>query len=418
MADSVFAVDVQSVSKHFRLYKDKNKSIKERMLHPRRVAFEDLWALRDVNFTVAPGETVGILGHNGSGKSTLLKTICGVLQPSSGQVLVRGKRAGLLELGAGFEPELSGRDNIYLNGAMLGIPKAELDRVFDEIVAFSELGPFIDNQVKFYSSGMYVRLGFAVAVNVDPDVLVVDEVLAVGDERFQRKCMDRIKQFQADGRTILFVSQTPEQVRAICDRVVVLHHGEMIYNGDTGKGIRLFREKLNQDTAAPVGAAIEGVTDLDHDAGPKNPTLPDDRSTRGARIEAVHWGCPEVLGAVPTGKRLEISIDVDAPKAISDVVYAIQLINEDGEIVAATTTETLGMHLDLPEGKSQFTFMIDRIPFLDSEFQLNVGLQSRNGVENLFAWAEQAAVVEVTYAGRAQGLVELEVSCEFRERTD
>ena len=167
-----------------------------------------------------------------------------MLQPTSGQVVVRGKLAGLLELGAGFQHELSGRENIYLNGSMLGMSKNEVDRVFDDIVAFAELEHFIDNQVKFYSSGMYVRLGFAVAVNVDPDILVVDEVLAVGDERFQRKCMERIKQFQREGRTILFVSHSPDQVRSICDRAVVLSDGAMIGLGPPGESVRIFREQL------------------------------------------------------------------------------------------------------------------------------------------------------------------------------
>ena len=181
---SDMAVDVQDVSKRFRLYHEKYTSLKEKLIHIGRVPYEDLWALRDVSFEVKEGETVGILGRNGSGKSTALKCICGVLQPTTGQVVVRGKLAGLLELGAGFQQDLSGRENIYLNGSMLGLSKREVDRLFDDIVEFAELGQFIDNQVKFYSSGMYVRLGFAVAVNVDPDVLVVDEVLAVGDERF------------------------------------------------------------------------------------------------------------------------------------------------------------------------------------------------------------------------------------------
>ena len=166
-----------------------------------------------MSLEVKEGETVGILGRNGSGKSTLLKCICGVLQPTSGEVAVRGKMAGLLELGAGFQQDLTGRENIYLNGSLLGMTKREIEKVFDAIVDFSELEEFIDSAVKFYSSGMYVRLGFAVAVNVDPDILVIDEVLAVGDERFQRKCVDRIKLFQQEGRTILLVSHSPDQVR-------------------------------------------------------------------------------------------------------------------------------------------------------------------------------------------------------------
>ena len=224
------AVDIQGVSKRFRLYHQKYMSLKERVIHAGRTPYTDLWALRDIAFEVNEGETVGILGRNGSGKSTLLKCVCGVLQPTEGQVVVRGKLAGLLELGAGFQPDLTGRQNIYLNGSLLGLAKNDIEKVFDEIVAFAELDQFIDNQVKFYSSGMYVRLGFAIAVNVDPDVLVIDEVLAVGDERFQRKCLDRVKEFQEQGRTIIFVSHSPDQVRAICDQAVVLSDGRMVGN--------------------------------------------------------------------------------------------------------------------------------------------------------------------------------------------
>ena len=240
---SDFAVDVRDVSKRFRLAHGQYNTVKERIIHGgRRKSTEDFWALQDVSLTVKEGETVGILGRNGSGKSTLLKCICGVLQPTSGEVAVRGKLAGLLELGAGFQQDLTGRENIYLNGSLLGMTKKEVDRVFDAIVDFSELEEFIDGPVKFYSSGMYVRLGFAVAVNVDPDILVIDEVLAVGDERFQRKCIDRVNQFQDEGRTILLVTHSPDTVRSICDRGVVLSHGHMIADAEPGEATRIFRE--------------------------------------------------------------------------------------------------------------------------------------------------------------------------------
>src|ERR1700685_3270380 len=238
------AVEIQDVSKRFRLYHQKYTSLKERVIHAGRTPYTELWALSHVGFEVTEGETVGVLGRNGSGKSTMLKCICGVLQPTSGQVVVRGKLAGLLELGAGFQPDLTGRENIFLNGSLLGLSKAEVAKVFDDIVAFAELEHFIDNQVKFYSSGMYVRLGFAVAVNVEPDVLVIDEVLAVGDENFQRKCLERIKKFQDEGRTILFVTHAADMVRQICDRAVVLAGGRVIDYGVPAEAIRHFREHL------------------------------------------------------------------------------------------------------------------------------------------------------------------------------
>src|ERR1700689_1372916 len=242
---SDFGVDVRNVSKRFRLAHGQYKTVKERIIHGgRRKSTEDFWALDDVSLTVKEGETVGILGRNGSGKSTLLKCICGVLQPTTGEVVVRGKLAGLLELGAGFQQDLTGRENIYLNGSLLGMTKREVDRVFDDIVDFSELEEFIDGPVKFYSSGMYVRLGFAVAVNVDPDILVIDEVLAVGDERFQRKCIDRVKLFQNEGRTIFFVTPSSDLVRQICDFAVVLSSGDMIGSGPAADAVRIYHEHL------------------------------------------------------------------------------------------------------------------------------------------------------------------------------
>src|ERR1700733_3145940 len=244
---SDIAVDVRGVSKRFRLATGRYNSFKERIIHGMRTPHEDFWALNNIRLQVREGETVGILGRNGSGKSTLLKCICGVLQPTSGEVVVRGKLAGLLELGAGFQQDLTGRENVYLNGSMLGMSKKEVDRVFDDIVDFSELEEFIDGQVKFYSSGMYVRLGFAVAVNVNPDILVVDEVLAVGDERFQRKCIERVKLFQKQGRTILLVTHAADTVRSICDRGVVLSHGRPVGEGEPGEAVRIFREGLLEE---------------------------------------------------------------------------------------------------------------------------------------------------------------------------
>jgi len=235
-------VRVDQVSKRFVLHKD--RSIKERILNfsSNRTHREDFWALRDISLTIESGTTVGLIGHNGSGKSTLLKIIGGIIDPTSGVVSRRGRLAALLELGAGFHPDLTGRENVYLNAAILGLSQRETRGYFDEIVDFSGIEGFIDSPVKFYSSGMYVRLGFAVAVHVDPDLLLIDEVLAVGDEPFQAKCMDKIAEFQNDGRTIVFVSHSAEQVARICKRVVVLNHGSLVYDGATSEGVKVLRE--------------------------------------------------------------------------------------------------------------------------------------------------------------------------------
>jgi ABC-2 type transport system ATP-binding protein len=237
-------IRVREVSKRFIIRKD--KSLKERIVNFRRSNRykDDFWALRAVDFTITAGSTVGLLGANGSGKSTLLKVIGGIIDPTDGFVERRGRLAALLELGAGFHPDLTGRENVFLNASILGLSRTQTEGYFDSIVDFAEIGDFIDTQVKFYSSGMYVRLAFAIAVHVDPDVLLVDEVLAVGDEPFQKKCMDKIKEFQAEGRTIVFVSHSADQVADLCDRVVVLSHGAVVFDGATGAGIEALRSSF------------------------------------------------------------------------------------------------------------------------------------------------------------------------------
>ncbi|MDR1214414.1 MAG: ABC transporter ATP-binding protein [Propionibacteriaceae bacterium] len=224
----VEVVRVEHLVKSFTLRKQ--KSVKESLLNASRARTknETFNALDDVSFSIDAGESIGLVGPNGSGKSTLLKIIGGILTPNQGRVQVRGRVAALLELGAGFHPDLSGRENIYLNASVLGISRAETERYFNDIVEFSGIEDFIDTQVKFYSSGMYVRLAFSVAVHVDPDILLVDEVLAVGDEPFQQKCMDKIRQFQQEGRTIVFVSHAPGQVADLCDRAILLEKGRVV----------------------------------------------------------------------------------------------------------------------------------------------------------------------------------------------
>jgi len=237
-------IRVENLIKRFVVHKD--KSLKERIVNFGRSKKhkEDFYALQDVSMEITSGETVGLVGHNGSGKSTLLKTLGGILQPTSGVVERRGQLAALLELGAGFHPDLTGRENVYLNGSILGLSNERIAEVFDSIVDFSEISEFIDTQVKFYSSGMYVRLAFAVAIHVDPDILLVDEVLAVGDEPFQRKCMDKIRQFQQEGRTIVIVSHSAEQIRDVCDRVIVLKRGHVIFDGETDAGLQALQESF------------------------------------------------------------------------------------------------------------------------------------------------------------------------------
>jgi len=228
----------------YRLYREKVSTLKEAVVNRFRHlrSAEMFWAVRHVSLEIEPGEAIALVGHNGSGKSTLLKTIAGVLMPDEGEVLVQGRISPMIELGAGFDPELSGRDNIFLNGALLGFSRRQMEGKFDRIVAFSELGDFIDMPIKNYSSGMYARLGFAIAQDVEPDILIVDEVLAVGDERFQEKCKARIRDFRAAGITFCFVSHNYEAARELCPRAAVLHHGRLAFDGPIVQAWERYRE--------------------------------------------------------------------------------------------------------------------------------------------------------------------------------
>jgi len=235
------AVRVDHVSKRFRLYKERNQSLKSAVMRGRTSVHEDFWAVKDTSFDVMTGETFGLVGDNGSGKSTLLKCMAQILYPDRGSITMNGRVAALLEVGSGFHPELSGRENIFLNGSILGMTKREIQAKFDEIVDFSGVGEFIDQPVKNYSSGMYVRLGFSVAINVDPDILLVDEVLAVGDESFQRKCAAKFKEFRDVGKTVIIVSHALGTMIEMCDRVAWLQHGDLLGLGDPAEVIGQYR---------------------------------------------------------------------------------------------------------------------------------------------------------------------------------
>lgn len=224
---SDIAVTVENVSKKFRLYTERNQTLKSAIMRGRRSVHEDFWALRDISFEVPTGSTFALVGSNGSGKSTLLKCLAKIYFPDSGKIEPHGRLAAMLEVGSGFHSELSGRDNVYLNGSILGMSKKEIDRKFDEIVDFSGVEAFIDQPVKNYSSGMYVRLGFAIAINIDPDILVVDEVLAVGDIEFQEKCLEKFREFRRAGKTVILVTHNGDTVREMCDHAAWIKDGRL-----------------------------------------------------------------------------------------------------------------------------------------------------------------------------------------------
>ncbi len=231
-------IKVSHVSKHFNVYYDKANTLKERMIFFNRNKKEVRNVLQDINLEIKKGETVALIGVNGSGKSTLLKLLTKIIYPNSGTIEIKGKLTSLLELGAGFHPDFSGRENIYFNASIFGLNKTQIDKRIDDIIAFSELGEYIDNPIRTYSSGMYMRLAFAVAINVDADILLIDEVLAVGDQHFQEKCLNKMKELKSEGKTMVFVSHSMDAVKFLCDRSVWLYNGKIREDGNTDKVIK------------------------------------------------------------------------------------------------------------------------------------------------------------------------------------
>lgn len=364
MTTSPAIIQVSGVSKRFVLHQ--HKSLKERM-----VAFatakrhqEEFWALRDIDLEISTGSTVGLVGHNGSGKSTLLKVIGGIIQPTTGTVKRRGRLAALLELGAGFHPDLTGRENVYLNASILGLTKAETNRYFDEIVDFSGIESFIDTQVKFYSSGMYVRLAFAVSVHVDPDLLLVDEVLAVGDEPFQRKCLAKIAEFQREGRTIVFVSHSSDQVGQLCDRVVVLDGGSMVHDGDPAEGIKALRESFSSAHSAP--ARVEHV---------------DGTLASGARIDDVRVSstATDLSGDFTPGGDITVAIDYTVGDVPAGWIAGIDIETPVGQGVYRVNTDGLGMELPTAPGQYTLTIVLADSALGAGSYQLHASLVTPEG---------------------------------------
>jgi ABC-2 type transport system ATP-binding protein len=351
-------IRVTDVSKKFVIRKD--KSLKERLVNARRskANAEAFWALRDINLEVDPGHTLGLIGGNGSGKSTLLKIIGGILTPTSGYVERRGRLAALLELGAGFHGDLTGRENVYLNASILGLTKAQTDRYFDSIVDFSGIEQFIDTQVKFYSSGMYVRLAFAVAVHVDPEILLVDEVLAVGDEPFQRKCLDRIKQFQGEGRTIILVTHSLDQVRQMCDRVVLLNSGHMMIDGSPSEAVRHFRD---------------ANTEQDHV----------EQAKRQHRLTIANARTFDADGRqqsmYPVGTPVGIEFEVSAEHEVDDWATGVALTDASGLLIYGTNTVLQDRVLDPISGKRTVRFRFDQLPLSDGQYFVDIAVHPTMG---------------------------------------
>lgn len=357
-------IRLNGVSKRFIIRKD--NSLKERLVTLGRAGKrhrEDFWALRGLTTELRAGETVALIGHNGSGKSTLLKIIGGILAPTEGSVELRGRIAALLELGAGFHPDLTGRENVYLNASILGLSRQETEERFEDIVSYSGIRDFIDTQVKFYSSGMYVRLAFAVAVHTDPDILLVDEVLAVGDEAFQRKCLDTIRTFQTEGRTIVLVTHSLGQVSELADRAILLHHGEVIQDGDPNTAIAAFRDLLEDRRQEEIHAA------------PSNPVLENGRVL--SAVLAGHGN--ERNPTLATGDDVEIVAEFEHTTGIDRWICAIQIDNAMGLKVFGASTEHSDIDLGSLHGRATIGMKLHAPMLGGGKYFVNVSLMDYAG---------------------------------------
>ena len=357
------AIRVDSLWKNFRLYHERNRYLKAAMLRGRRARYEEFWALHDVNLTVDKGATVGVIGSNGSGKTTLLKCLTGIYTPERGSVHIEGNIAALLELGAGFHAELSGSENIYLNGSILGMSKKEIDGKFDSIVEFAGLEQFIDTPVKNFSSGMVVRLGFSIATHVEPEVLLIDEILAVGDQAFQRKSTEKIEQFRRDGRTILVVSHSLGLVQQLCDTVVWLEKGHVKMTGPASDVIAEYtgttygnfaREDASSKTRWGTGEAqISQVSTLDAHEQP--------------------------IDTLSSGAEFRLRLELNSHVRIESPVLRVLVETMSGELVWSTSTQRGTATLRVLDGPAVAMLQIPSLPLADGTYYVSVSLSDATG---------------------------------------
>lgn len=367
------AVSVEGVFKHFRIYRGREDTLKGafvRALRP-RIRPHEFWALRDVSFSVAQGETFGIIGENGSGKSTMLKILCGILKPDEGRVQIQGRIAALLELGAGFHPDLTGRENIYLNASLLGFSKNQIEKRFDEIVEFAGIRDFIDTPIKHYSSGMQVRLGFAIAVNVDPDVLLIDEVLAVGDEAFQKKCKQRMDAFKAQGKTIVIVTHDLNTVEHWCSNALWLEKGKAEVCGTAPGVVGAYRDRIM--------ARLETSTRRRAEAPESGGKRWGDR-----RIEITEVQLLDEAGKArmvfTTGKAMTIVIRYKVQEPIDNPVFGFALMRADGLWCYGSNTRIEDIELSPLTQDGSIEICLDKTALLPDSYFVDVAVETVDGV--------------------------------------
>ena len=393
---------VDGVSRRFRVHAREVRTLKELFVVRGRTEATDVWALRDVSLRVEPGEAVGLIGRNGSGKTTLLRLVAGIIKPTGGRVAAEGRIGSLLELGAGFHPDFSGRENVFLNGSIHGLKRATIRERFDEIVAFAELEGAIDRPVRTYSSGMYMRLGFAIAAFLDADVLLLDEVFAVGDEAFQRKCFGKIFEFKQRGGTIVFVSHDASAVERLCGRAVLLRHGQVAYDGPTHEALVRYRRQLAAELDPAERAA--GLREW---------------GTGEAAIAEARLVGPggEERAQFLSGEKFSLRLRVVAHEPVAPPHVQLELRDDAGMLVASESLDTATLGWDDGAGEHALRFDIERLPLADGRFHLRLGLTDATG-ERLLHWLDDALVFLVYPDGDGRGVVRLKGSWTAEENAE
>jgi ABC-type polysaccharide/polyol phosphate transport system ATPase subunit len=387
----MFAIEAQHLSKAYRIYANPQDRLREFLARGRRTYHHEFWAVRDVSFRAAVGSTLGVIGDNGAGKSTLLQLAAGILRPSAGSVTTRGRLSTILELGAGFNPEFTGRENALMSGAIMGIAPREMERRFPAIAAFAEIGDFIDRPVKIYSSGMYVRLAFAVAISVDPDVLIIDEALSVGDQYFQKRCIDRIEAFRKVGKTILFCSHNLYQIRLICDEAIWLKDGQVAQAGDTSRVVAAYENYLREREVPKVES---------------RPVIDERRAFPWVIHVLLSRGDePGGRDQFMTGDELVITVGYEVPTPPTVVHVGIIVYRNDGVQCFGTGTHVAGVKPPMSGGSIRLR--IPGLPLMAGDYAVTVYLLDEHGL-HVYDQREREYKFQVMQNVKALGLCYLE----------
>lgn len=388
--DAGVAIEIRDVTKRFRRYNDRKTNIKEIFSGRRsRVKrYDDFWALKGISLDIPRGKTFGLIGHNGSGKSTLLKLVAGIHRPTEGSIVSHGRISAMLELGAGFHPEMSGRDNIYLNGSILGMTRKQIDAAMDKIISFSGLEDFIDTPVKVYSSGMYVRLGFAIAVNLDPEILIVDEVIAVGDEEFQRRCFDHLYELRRKGVTIVLVTHSLGLVADLCDEAAWLDGGTLKAVGPSRDVVDLYLAAVNRREAESGDGAGDAATAEDSEG--KTPR----RGSGEIRVTKVEYLDHEGTARpfLATGRPSTVRLTYQANEALPSVTFGLGFTTESGVQVAGPNSGYGEAAFAVRPGEGQVDFVVDALPLQPGEFLVTTAVVDKG---HAYDFLDRAFVLKV-----------------------